>query len=113
MQLLQQLINRSHRRLARMTGRNEPSTQELTDKFIVSVVNPVKRNNRIGAPADWKGEPIIRDADIAVAGDTPLELRMSCTTFLLSPRALLSLLLGLAPLDLSTANLPTSQLDIE
>ncbi|KAF9453437.1 acid protease [Macrolepiota fuliginosa MF-IS2] len=54
--LLQQHINRSSRRLARMTGRDEPTSEELTrhlEKRVIAVEGPEgleKRYNRQGVP---------------------------------------------------------------
>ncbi|KXN91695.1 putative aspartic-type endopeptidase CTSD [Leucoagaricus sp. SymC.cos] len=59
--LLQQHINRSRRRLARMTGRNEPSAEELEQHMkrrVVSVEGPEglqKRYNRQGVPKTQGG----------------------------------------------------------
>lgn len=66
LQLLQQRINRAHRRWASMTGRTPPSDEELAEllrKRVLSVEGEdglVKRFNRHGLPSRLKNSALKR-----------------------------------------------------
>jgi hypothetical protein len=73
LQAHQQNINRSYRRYARMTGRTQPTTDELTEnlrKRMVSIEEihmPAKRFSRVGIPTTLNTKTASSGATFAVA----------------------------------------------